>query len=189
MKGQLAIGGRLVIPVGDRGAQRLLRVTRDAEDAFREEDLGGVLFVPLVGAEGWGEDGRARRSPRPAPPEPPPTLPRRIARAIEPLPEIADEGFAAAFDRFADRRVVLLGEASHGTGEFYRARAAITRRLVERHGFTVVAVEADWPDAAALDRRIRGRPEPAASGQSASTATTVKPWRSTRRRVIAARAR
>jgi erythromycin esterase-like protein len=43
---------------------------------------------------------------------------------------------------------VLLGEASHGTSEFYRARAAITRRLIERHGFTIVAAEADWPDAA-----------------------------------------
>lgn len=43
---------------------------------------------------------------------------------------------------------MLLGEASHGTSEFYRARAAITRRLIEKHGFTIVAVEADWPDAA-----------------------------------------
>jgi erythromycin esterase-like protein len=59
------------------------------------------------------------------------------------------------FDRFADARVVLLGEASHGTSEFYRARAAITRHLIERHGFSIVAVEADWPDAAAIDRYVR----------------------------------
>ena len=64
----------------------------------------------------------------------------------------------APFDRFADARVVLLGEASHGTSEFYRARAAITRRLIERHGFTIVAVEADWPDAASIDRYVRHRP-------------------------------
>src|SRR5262249_27615514 len=57
-------------------------------------------------------------------------------------------------DRFGDRRIVMLGECSHGTHEFYAARAAITRRLVERHGFTIVAVEADWPDAAAIDRYI-----------------------------------
>ena len=63
---------------------------------------------------------------------------------------------AGFFDRFADRRVVLLGEASHGTSEFYRARAAITQRLIERHGFTIVAVEADWPDAAAVDRFVHG---------------------------------
>jgi len=54
--------------------------------------------------------------------------------------------------------VVLLGEASHGTSEFYRARAAITRRLIERHGFTIVAAEADWPDAATIDRIVRRRP-------------------------------
>jgi erythromycin esterase-like protein len=53
----------------------------------------------------------------------------------------------------------LLGEASHGTSEFYRARAAITRRLIERHGFTMVAVEADWPDAAVIDRYLRQRPK------------------------------
>ena len=71
-----------------------------------------------------------------------------------PTPEHADE-FGAFFDRFADASVVLLGEATHGTSEFYRARAAITRRLIEKHGFTVVAVEADWPDAARIDRYVR----------------------------------
>jgi erythromycin esterase-like protein len=71
-----------------------------------------------------------------------------------PAPERADE-FGALFDRFGRAKVVLLGEATHGTAEFYRARAAITRRLVEKHGFTIVAVEADWPDAARIDRHVR----------------------------------
>jgi erythromycin esterase-like protein len=61
------------------------------------------------------------------------------------------------FDRFADARIVLLGEASHGTSEFYSARASITRRLIEQHGFNIVAVEADWPDAATIDRHVRHR--------------------------------
>ena len=87
-------------------------------------------------------------------------LSARLRDAAEPLPPVGDEAFAAAFDRFADARVVLLGEASHGTSEFYRARAAITRRLVERHGFNVIGLEADWPDAAAFDRRVRGREGP-----------------------------
>jgi erythromycin esterase-like protein len=52
---------------------------------------------------------------------------------------------------------VLLGEASHGTSEFYRARAAISKHLIEEHGFNIVAVEADWPDAAAIDRYVRYR--------------------------------
>ena len=86
------------------------------------------------------------------------SLPRLIAEAAEPLPDIDDPAFAAMFDRFGDARVVCLGEASHGTSEFYRARAAISKRLIERHGFNIVAVEADWPDAATIDRYVRHRP-------------------------------
>lgn len=82
-----------------------------------------------------------------------------IAEAAELLPDVDDPAFGALFDRFSEARVVLLGEASHGTSEFYRARAAITRRLIERHGFTIVAIEADWPDAAVVDRYIRDRPQ------------------------------
>jgi erythromycin esterase len=54
-------------------------------------------------------------------------------------------------------RVVLLGEASHGTHEFYTWRATLTRRLIEEHGFSFVAVEGDWPDCARVDRSVRGR--------------------------------
>ncbi|AEO56592.1 hypothetical protein MYCTH_2057017 [Thermothelomyces thermophilus ATCC 42464] len=57
-------------------------------------------------------------------------------------------------------RIVLIGDASHGTSEFYEARAVLTQHLIERHGFAVVAVEADWPDAEAVDRYVRYRPEP-----------------------------
>ena len=81
-----------------------------------------------------------------------------IAEAAEPSPAFDDADFGKLFDRFADRRIVLLGEASHGTAEFYRARAAISRHLIERHGFTIVAVEADWLDAAAVDRFVRQKP-------------------------------
>ena len=59
------------------------------------------------------------------------------------------------FDRFGDARIVLLGEATHGTHEFYAARSAITRHLIERHGFNVVAVEGDWPDIARIDDYVR----------------------------------
>ena len=56
-----------------------------------------------------------------------------------------------------DARFVLLGEASHGTHEFYRERAQITKRLIREKGFTAVAVEADWPDAYRVNRYVRGR--------------------------------
>jgi erythromycin esterase-like protein len=56
-----------------------------------------------------------------------------------------------------DARLVLLGEASHGTHEFYKIRAEITKRLIREKGFTSVAVEADWPDAYRVNRYVRGR--------------------------------
>ncbi|HKY94698.1 MAG TPA: protein-L-isoaspartate(D-aspartate) O-methyltransferase, partial [Kiloniellales bacterium] len=161
LRRQLAVGGHLVIPVGAaEHEQRLLKVTRRGETDFAEEDLGIVAFVPLIGEQGWAEEGR-----RPAPDAlPAPALargqglPELIAEAAEPLPGLDDRSFGRHFERFADRRVVLLGEASHGTAEFYRARAAITRHLIERHGFTILAVEADWPDAEVVDRYVRHRP-------------------------------
>src|SRR6266436_896480 len=56
----------------------------------------------------------------------------------------------------ADARFCLLGEATHGTYEFYRERAEITKRLIKEKGFTAVAVEADWPDAFRVNRYVRG---------------------------------
>lgn len=62
-------------------------------------------------------------------------------------------------DLIGEARFVLLGEASHGTHEFYEERARITRRLIEEKGFTAVAVEADWPDAQHINRYVRTRSE------------------------------
>jgi protein-L-isoaspartate(D-aspartate) O-methyltransferase len=146
---QLVVGGILVMPLGAPDTvQTLVKVTRLSETDTRQDDLGPVRFVPLIGEHGWREAGEA-----PAP------LPDLIRAAAEPLPDIGDPAFGRLFDRFADARVVLLGEASHGTSEFYRARAAITRRLIEEHGVSIVAVEADWPDAATIDRYVRHRPK------------------------------
>ncbi|KAB8260656.1 erythromycin esterase-domain-containing protein [Aspergillus pseudonomiae] len=83
-----------------------------------------------------------------------------FAAAAHPLPDIQDPSFSSNFDSFADHRLVLLGDGSHGTSEFYTARAEITKRLIEHHGFTMVAVEADWPDAEVIDRYVRQRPGP-----------------------------
>lgn len=59
-------------------------------------------------------------------------------------------------DAIGDARIVMIGEATHGTHEFYRERALITRRLIEEKGFCGVAVEADWPDAYRVNRYVRG---------------------------------
>ncbi|MCV7242149.1 erythromycin esterase family protein [Mycobacterium mantenii] len=58
-----------------------------------------------------------------------------------------------------DARIVLIGESSHGTHEFYEARAAITKWLIDEKGFCAVAAEADWPDAYRVNRYVHGRGE------------------------------
>jgi erythromycin esterase-like protein len=77
---------------------------------------------------------------------------RETAHPLAPGPQ----GYDPLMDRIGDARFVLLGEASHGTHDFYHERAQITRRLIDEKGFTAVAVEADWPDAFRVDRYVRG---------------------------------
>jgi erythromycin esterase-like protein len=89
----------------------------------------------------------------------------RIRSGAEPFDDLESFDLDPLIERIGDARVVALGEATHGTSEFYRLRARITRELIERRGFTIVAVEADWPDAARVDDYVRhaprttGRPE------------------------------
>jgi erythromycin esterase-like protein len=111
--------------------------------------------------------------------EPPVPLARLFAQAATHLPELDDAGFADWIDHYANARVVLLGEASHGTAEFYRARTRLTQRLISEHGFTVVAVEADWPDAAAIDRYVRHRSAPPASAGPNFSRFPTWMWRNT----------
>jgi protein-L-isoaspartate(D-aspartate) O-methyltransferase len=158
LKEQLAIGGHLVIPVGGWRYQSLRKITRVSDTGYETEDLGPVAFVRLIGAQGWTEDANSAAGTRPRVDLSKRAIPAMIADAAEPLPRPEAPAFAELIDRYANRRVILLGEATHGTSEFYRARAAITQRLIERHGFTIVAVEADWPDAATVDRYVRHRP-------------------------------
>src|SRR5918992_1359256 len=64
-------------------------------------------------------------------------------------------GLDGLLEAVGDARVVLIGEASHGTDEFYRIRAELTRTLIEQKHFNIVAVEADWPDAYRVNRWVR----------------------------------
>ena len=83
------------------------------------------------------------------------TLVRAIREVARPLSGGTND-YDALLDAIGDARLVLLGEATHGTHEFYCERAAITRRLVEDKGFAAVAVEADWPDAFRVSSYVRG---------------------------------
>jgi erythromycin esterase-like protein len=99
-----------------------------------------------------------------------------LTRFAEPLPALESLEFGARFERFGGAKIVLLGEATHGTSEFYRARAAISRALIERHGFNIVAVEADWPDAARVDRFVRHK-SPELSAERAFSRFPTWMWR------------
>jgi erythromycin esterase-like protein len=75
--------------------------------------------------------------------------------AVRPLTGALDD-YDLLLERIGDRPLVLIGEASHGTHEFYRERAVLTKRLIVEKGFDAVAVEADWPDAYRVNRYVRG---------------------------------
>jgi len=156
LKLQLKIGGRLVIPVGsDPNVQELVRITRLSEQDFKREDLADVRFVPLVGEEGW-----APPRTKPAPRAPftrvgRESLAQQIGSACERLPSIETAPLDRMLARIGDAKVVLIGEATHGTSEFYRMRERITRELIEKKGFRFVAIEGDWPDAARVDHYVR----------------------------------
>jgi len=151
LRAQLAIGGRLVIPVGTTPRlQELVRVTRTGESEYREENLGQVQFVPLIGAQGWDEPSTSgRRLPAAG------AVARLLRETAVPIDDIESVDLDGLLDRIGDARVVLLGEATHGTSEFYLMRARVTRDLIAHQGFCAVAVEADWPDAAQVDRYVR----------------------------------
>lgn len=163
---QLAVGGRIVIPLEVDDEQVLTVIKRTETGELDVTDHGLVRFVPLVSeapqARGGGADAPGRR-------------PEAVISARERETGLSavfasrgeafedEDALAALVERFADRKVVCLGESTHGTSEFYTARAAITERLVRDHGFNIVAVEADWPDAAFYDRVIRTGAEGKAS--------------------------
>jgi erythromycin esterase-like protein/predicted phosphoribosyltransferase len=129
-------------------------------DALRQEadEVVCLHTPPSLGSVGaWYEDfsqttdaeviellERARRPPVPGPPR----VLRRLTGAAQDYDELIKRAPGARF--------VLLGEASHGTHEFYRARADVTRRLIGEAGFGAIAVEADWPDAYRVNRFVRG---------------------------------
>jgi protein-L-isoaspartate(D-aspartate) O-methyltransferase len=176
LRTQLAVGGRLVIPVGTTPrAQELVRVTRIGQNEYRQEELGAVQFVPLIGAQGWEDRTPGSTILRPRGREAP--IAALLRETAETLEDIESVKLGALLDRIGDARVVLLGEATHGTSEFYRMRARITRELIVDRGFRAVAVEADWPDAARINRYVRHGPAPSARPESAFSRFPTWMWR------------
>lgn len=100
---------------------------------------------------------------------------RAVRAAAHPLTGAADE-YAPLLDLIGDARIVLLGEASHGTYEFYAERAALTRLLIEQRGFRAVAVEADWPDAYRVNCFVRGTGDDPDSAAALGNFTRFPAW-------------
>src|SRR5262245_43911002 len=85
-----------------------------------------------------------------------------LADAVEPL-HGTPRDYDSLMELVADARMVLIGEASHGTHEFYAERAEITKRLILEKGFLGVCIEGDWPDADRANRFLQNRAETSAS--------------------------
>jgi erythromycin esterase-like protein len=104
------------------------------------------------------------------------TLSDEITRAAIPLRAGETTDYDPLIDFIAEARFVLLGEASHGTHEFYRERAQITKRLISEKGFDAVAVEADFPDAFRLNRYVHGQSNDADAVESLAGFQRFPAW-------------
>ncbi|HXG64045.1 MAG TPA: erythromycin esterase family protein [Blastocatellia bacterium] len=98
-----------------------------------------------------------------------------VRKGARPLTGAAND-YDPLLEMIGDARYVLLGEASHGTHEFYRERAQITKRLIQEKGFTAIAVEADWPDAYRINRYVRGSPDGADSVEALAGFKRFPAW-------------
>lgn len=106
---------------------------------------------------------------------------RQAAAWFEPSPD----GFGPLLEMIGDASVVLIGEASHGTHEFYQTRAELTRALILHKGFNLVAVEADWPDAYRVNRWVRHASDDTTAEMALDDFTRFPRWMWRNRDVVA----
>jgi len=114
-------------------------------------------------------------APTPGPGLRPASLPAAIGKAAHPLTG-QPNAYDTLLDEIGDARFVLIGEASHGSTEFYRERATITCRLIEERGFQAVAAEADWPDAFRVNRFVRGTGEDTTADEALANFRRFPQW-------------
>jgi len=183
LRQQLAVGGRLVATLGaDPAVGELVRIIRMPGDAFQVVDVADVAADPPLGDQAavpahpgavWARMRTHRGGAAAAADQ---ALAQAIAAVGERFATAATADLEPLLKRIGDARVVLLGEATHGSADFYRMRDRITRDLIVHQGFSVVAIEADWPDAARIDRHVRGR-RPTAAAWSAFARFPTWMWR------------
>jgi erythromycin esterase-like protein len=135
-----------------------------------------LLTAPLasIGAGQSGEtNSQSRQAARPASPTSAET--ELVRRAAHPLTG-APNDYDPLFQLIGEARYVLLGEATHGTHEFYRERARISRRLIEEKGFDAVVLESDWPDTYRVNEYVRGKGSDASPEQALSAFRRFPRW-------------
>ncbi len=146
---QLAQGGRLVasVPAGSR-VPELIRIRRVSELQYQREDIADLHLLAPQPAPPAASGAQAREAAEAA-------LAVAVARSGQVFDDLENVDLEPLLRRIGQARVVLIGDATHGTSEFYRMRQRITRALIERRGFDFVAIESDWPDAARIDQYVR----------------------------------
>lgn len=184
---RLRHAGRIIVAVPVAPPDTVRRLQEEADEVI-------TVIQPeyFTSVGGWYDDFTqttdeqvrkllARRDPDP--PDPPPSFAgdssrgpaRLVRRHAKPLSGTAD-GYDGLLAWIGDASIVMLGEATHGTHEFYRQRALITRRLIEEMGFNAVAAEADWPDAYRVNRFVRGEPGDADAADALSGFDRFPAW-------------
>jgi erythromycin esterase-like protein/adenine/guanine phosphoribosyltransferase-like PRPP-binding protein len=159
----------VAVPVADPEVCRSLGAEADEVVCLRTPErlaAVGVWYEDFTQTSDEEVRELLKRSRRPLP---------QVPTAIRPLTgELSDYDWL--IERATAARYVLLGEASHGTHEFYRERAEITKRLIAEAGFTAVAVEADWPDAYRVNGYVRGAGDDRSADQALSDFRRFPVW-------------
>lgn len=151
IKEQLKVGGKLLAPVGPDWAHVMLEIIERVSDTeYITKALRDSYFIPKptihpnVGTETYPEN----------------EIVDEIGISSIPFKTIKKFPIDGLLERIGNARVVLLGEASHGTSEFYAMRQEITKALIERKGFNIVTAEADWSDAEQINNYVRNQYTP-----------------------------
>lgn len=148
IKEQLKIGAKLIAPVGPDWAHVMLEIiNRISVNEFVTKALRDSYFIPKpkmlpkIGTEAYPET----------------EIIDEIGMSSLPFKSIKTFPIDGLLERIGNAKVVLLGEASHGTSEFYLTRQEITKALIEKKGFNFVCAEADWSDAEQINNYVRNQ--------------------------------
>lgn len=148
LKKQLKIGGRLLIPIGPDWAHIIFEIIeRVSETDYNVKKLKDNFFIPNpkilpeIGTQDFPEK----------------EIVDEINKRAHPFSSIKEYPIDKLLERIGDAQVVLLGEASHGTSEFYLTRQEITKALIEKKGFNFVCAEADWSDAEQINAYVKNQ--------------------------------